>query len=177
LLARAERQPHTTSATEIIPEDPARRIPRPSPARKTHWKKTIAASAAALGLFAAGYLYLHRRPKLTDKDMVVLADFTNASSDAEFDSILHEALAIQLEESPFLRVLSDERVGEDLQFMSWPRGTLVTNELAREICQRENEKAMIRGSISNIGKVFSITIRGRLPIQRHPVTAANRGPR
>jgi DNA-binding winged helix-turn-helix (wHTH) protein/tetratricopeptide (TPR) repeat protein len=118
-----------------------------------------AAVAAAVGLLLIGSFTLHKPPKLTDKDTVVLADFTNSTGDAEFNDMLREALAIQLEESPFLKVLDDERVGEDLQLMRRPPGTQITNGLAREICQRENEKAMIHGSIANLGKTFSITLQ------------------
>src|SRR5580698_2106533 len=124
------------------------------------WNVRVIAAVAALVLCTAGaYFSLHRLPKLTEKDTVVIADFTNATGDPEFDDMLREALAIQLEESPFLKVLDDNEVYQDLQLMDQPRGARVTNDLAREICQRENQKAMISGAIGSMGKSFSITLQ------------------
>jgi DNA-binding winged helix-turn-helix (wHTH) protein/tetratricopeptide (TPR) repeat protein len=121
---------------------------------------TVAAVAAALLLCtAASYFYFQRMPKLTDKDTVVIADFANATGDPEFDDMLREALAIQIEESPFLKVLDDSQVYQDLQLMGQPQGARVTNDVAREICQRENQKAMISGAIGSMGKSFSITLQ------------------
>ena len=123
-------------------------------------KLRVAAPAAALLLCAiGGYFYFHRTPKLTDKDTVVIADFTNATGDPEFNDMLREALTIQLEESPFLKVLDGEQVYQDLQLMNRPTGAQITNEVAREICQRENQRAMISGVIGNMGKSFSIALK------------------
>jgi DNA-binding winged helix-turn-helix (wHTH) protein/tetratricopeptide (TPR) repeat protein len=124
------------------------------------WNVRVTAGAAALVLCAIGsYFYFQRTPKLTDKDTIVIADFTNATGNPEFDDMLREALAIQLEESPFLKVLDDDEVYRDLQLMGQPQGARVTNEVAREICQRENQKAMISGAIGSMGKSFSITLQ------------------
>ena len=137
--------------------------PTPTNGFAKPWNVRIAAGAAALGLCTlcavGGYFYLHRTPKLTDKDTVVIADFTNATGDPEFDDMLREALAIQLEDSPFLKVLDDTEVYQDLQLMKQPQGARVTNDLAREICQRENQKAMISGAIGSMGKSVSITLQ------------------
>jgi DNA-binding winged helix-turn-helix (wHTH) protein/tetratricopeptide (TPR) repeat protein len=125
-----------------------------------HWNVRVAGGAAALVLcIIGGYFSFHRTSKLADKDTVVVADFTNTTDDPEFDDMLREALAIQIEESPFLKVLDDDRVYQDLQLMGQPRATRVTNDLAREICQRENQKAMISGAIGSIGKSFSVTLQ------------------
>ncbi len=129
------------------------------------WNVRMAAGAAALVLCTSvlcmigGYFYLHRTPKLTNKDTIVIADFTNATGDPEFDDMLREALTIQLEESPFLQVFGDNEVYQDLQLMGQPQGARVTNDVAREICQRENQKAMISGAIGSMGKSLSITLQ------------------
>jgi tetratricopeptide (TPR) repeat protein len=120
----------------------------------------LAAIAAVLALCTiGGYFYLHRTPKPADKDTVVIADFTNATGDPEFDDMLREALTIQLEESPLLKVLDDSEVYQDLRLMGQPQGVRVTNDLAREICERENQRAMISGAIGSMGKSFSITLQ------------------
>jgi eukaryotic-like serine/threonine-protein kinase len=124
-----------------------------------HWKLAIPAAVAVLAVLAAAYFYVHHAPKLTDKDTIVLADFVNKTGDPVFDDTLREALAIQLDESAFLKVLDDNQVREDLQLMRKPSGVRLDNDLAREICQRENEKAMIGGTIASLGRTYTITLQ------------------
>jgi eukaryotic-like serine/threonine-protein kinase len=97
------------------------------------WKVIVlAAAAVVLALLAASYFYLHRRPKLTDKDTIVLADFTNTTGDSVFDGTLRQGLAIQLEQSPFLKIMDDEQVQRDLRLMSVAPGSPITNQIAHE---------------------------------------------
>jgi len=81
------------------------------------WKVLVAATAVVAILAAGGYFYFHRTPKLTDKDTVVLADFTNTTGDAVFDSALREGLASQLEQSPFLSIVPEQQVQQTLRQM------------------------------------------------------------
>ena len=81
------------------------------------WKIVVPALAAVLALTAAGYFYFRRRTKLTDKDTIVLADFTNTTGDPVFDGTLRQGLAVQLEQSPFLSLISDQRIQEELRLM------------------------------------------------------------
>jgi serine/threonine protein kinase len=81
------------------------------------WKVIVPAGAVILGLFGAGYFYSHRAPRLTDKDTIVLADFTNTTGDPVFDGTLRQGLAIQLEQSPFLSLVSEERIQKALGLM------------------------------------------------------------
>ncbi|HMD87228.1 MAG TPA: protein kinase, partial [Terriglobia bacterium] len=99
------------------------------------------------------YLYLGRRHsrRLSEQDTVVLADFANQTGDPVFDDTLKQALRVQLEQSPFLNVLPEEKVGQELGFMGKPRDTRLTREVAREICQRTGSKAMLEGSIASLG--------------------------
>jgi eukaryotic-like serine/threonine-protein kinase len=97
--------------------------------------------------------------KLSDKDVLVLGDFGNATGDAIFDGTLRAALAIQLEQSPFLKIMSDEQVREDLQAMGRVPETRMTNVIAHDICVREGQKAMISGAIVDLGKTFAITVQ------------------
>jgi tetratricopeptide (TPR) repeat protein len=119
----------------------------------------LAAAAAMLGLFAAAYFYLHPVPKLTDKDTVVLADFVNNTGDPIFDGTLRQGLAIQLEQSPFLKIMDDEQVQRVLRLMSLSPGARITNPIAHEICVREGAASTIGGAIANLGKNYVITLQ------------------
>src|SRR6202035_2201369 len=113
-------------------------------------RKTIApAAAAVLALSAAGYFYFHRTPKLTDKDTIVLADFINTTGDPVFDGTLRQAIAIQLEQSPFLKIMDDAQVQQALRLMSVPPGGRITSQIARDICVRDAAAATIDGSIAS----------------------------
>src|SRR6516165_9085464 len=98
--------------------------------------KAISVAAAIFALIAAAYAYLRRPPKLTDKDTIVLADFVNNTGDPIFDGTLREGLAIQLEQSPFLKIMDDEQAQHVLRLMSLPPGTRIANPIAHEICVR-----------------------------------------
>jgi serine/threonine protein kinase len=93
---------------------------------------------------------------LTEKDAIVLADFVNITGDIVFDGALKHALAIHLEQSPFLNIFSDQHVREALRFMNLSADERVTKDVAREICEREGLKAYLTGSISNLGTLFVI---------------------
>lgn len=121
----------------------------------------VAVPVLALVLGLAAYLaWRHwRAPVLTDQDVLVLAEFANSTGDPAFDSILREALAFQLEQSPFLRVLDDVVVRQDLQLMRHSPQEFLTRDLAHDVCIREAEKAMLSGSIANLGKTYLIEIQ------------------
>lgn len=118
-----------------------------------------AAAVAVLALALAGYLYFHGAPKLTDKDTVVLADFTNTTGDPVFDDTLRQGLAVQLEQSPFLSLVSDERIQQVLRLMAKPADTRLTPEISREICERTASAAVLDGSIANLGSQYVLTLR------------------
>ena len=86
----------------------SRASPR-SATRRTRWKMIVPAAAALLALSVAGYFYLHRAPTLTDKDTIVLADFDNKTGDPVFDDTLRQGLSVELQQSPFLSLISDGR--------------------------------------------------------------------
>jgi eukaryotic-like serine/threonine-protein kinase len=123
------------------------------------WKIITPAAVAVLALVAAGYFYLHRRPKLTDQDTIVLADFTNTTGDPVFDGTLRQGLAIQLEQSPFLKIMDDDQVQQDLRLMSVAPGSHITNQIAHDICVRDGAAATIDGSIQSLGKNYVITLQ------------------
>ena len=122
------------------------------------WKR-IVAGAAALGAISAGaWFYLHRPPKLAHKDTVVLADFVNSTGDPIFDNTLRQGLAIQLEQSPLLKIMDDGRMQSVLGRMSLPRNTRFSNQIAHEICVREEAAATIDGAIASLGKKYVLTL-------------------
>jgi eukaryotic-like serine/threonine-protein kinase len=115
------------------------------------WKiLTVAILGLILGV-GGFYWRSHHGAKLTDKDTIVLADFTNTTGDAVFDDALRHGLRVQLEQSPFLNVLSEQKVDEGLKLMMRPPGDRLTPELARELCQRVGSAAVVKGSISRLG--------------------------
>jgi len=106
----------------------------------------------------AAFFYFNRRPALNDKDTVLLADFVNATGDADFDGTLKQALALQLEQTPFLNFFPEERVRETLRLMSRSPDERVTREVGTEICQRQGLKALIMGVIANLGSHYVLTL-------------------
>jgi tetratricopeptide (TPR) repeat protein len=109
---------------------------------------------------AGAFSTLQTRSKpLTDQDVLVLADFTNSSGDSVFDGTLRDALAFELEQSPFLKVLDDEVMRQDLELMRRSPRERITSEIAHDICVREAEKAMLGGSIASLGKSYAIELK------------------
>jgi tetratricopeptide (TPR) repeat protein/predicted Ser/Thr protein kinase len=147
------------------------------------WRVIFPAAAAILALFVAGYFYFQGAPgiraaKLTDKDTIVLADFINTTGDAVFDGTLRQGLAIQLEQSPFLKIMDDEQVQQDLRLMSIAPASHITNQIAHDICVRDGAAATIDGSIESLGKNYVITLqaitcRGGATLAREQIQAGD----
>ena len=125
------------------------------PARKsTRWVALTGATVLLIGLAVGGWLFFSRKTHaLTDKDTIVLADFTNTTGDAVFDGTLRQGLSVQLEQSPFLKLASEQRIAQALRLMGQPADTKLTPEIAREICQRIGSTAVLDGSIANLGSL------------------------
>jgi len=124
-------------------------------------KIALAAVAVAVVLLVVGvwYFAIHNRTAtLTDKDTILVADFVNTTGDPVFDESLKQALAAQLRQSPFLDILSDDRVHDVLRFMDKSPDERVTREIARQICERQGIKAMLIGSISGVGNHYIISL-------------------
>jgi serine/threonine protein kinase/tetratricopeptide (TPR) repeat protein len=139
--------------TPLAPVDP--NAPRRKPIGK--WVAVAAIVVALLG--GAGYLWLHRTPKLTEKDTIVLGDFVNTTGDSVFDGTLRQGLAVQLEQSPFLLLLPDDQVRKTLKLMQQAPDAHMTDALAREVCQRTNSVATIDGSIAEIGSEYTLIVK------------------
>jgi serine/threonine protein kinase/tetratricopeptide (TPR) repeat protein len=130
------------------------------------WKVLVPAAVVLLAALIAGGLYWRSHSAapasnaavLTGKDTVVLADFDNTTGDAVFDGALKQALAVQLGQSPFINILSDRKVGETLSLMGRQPSTRITQDVARELCVRTGSKAIVLGSISNLGGQYVIGV-------------------
>ncbi len=128
---------------------------------KRPWKILIPAAVVVIAAVIAGGLYFRSRhgATLTEKDSIVIADFTNTTSDSVFDGTLRQGLSAQLEQSPFLNLLSDERVAQTLTLMAQPADARLTRELAREVCQRTASASTIEGSISSLGSQYVVGLK------------------
>ena len=127
----------------------------------TRWKLIVPAIVALLALSVGGYFYLRRTPKLTDKDTIVLGDFSNTTGDSVFDGTLRQGLAVQLEQSPFLSLISDERIQQMLKLMAKPADARLTPEIAREICERTASAAVLNGSVASLGSQYVLGLRAQ----------------
>jgi serine/threonine protein kinase len=144
-----ERLKRDTGAAQAAP------TVRPVAAKLWPWAAGVLLAALAAG----GYFYTHRVPKLTDKDTIVLADFSNTTGDPVFDGTLRQGLAVQLEQSPFLKIMEDAQVQGVLRLMSLPPSARITNPIAHEICVRQGAAATIDGAIASLGKNYVITLQ------------------
>jgi eukaryotic-like serine/threonine-protein kinase len=153
------------------------------PARKStgsRGKLAAGATILVIGLAVGGWLFFSRKAHaLTDKDTIVLADFTNTTGDAIFDDTLKTALDVSLRQSSFLNVLSDSELAKTLQEMTRPASTKITPEVARELCQRAGSKAYLAGSIGSLGSEYvlglkAVNCRSGNTLAEEQVTAASK---
>jgi eukaryotic-like serine/threonine-protein kinase len=142
---------------------PMRTAPTPAPAGRRPGRWVAAGVAVAGGgvlLFATvGHFYSQHTRKLTDKDTIVVADFTNTAGDPVFDGTLRRGLAIQLEQSPFLSLVSESRIQQTLVLMGQPAAARLTPEIAREVCERTGSAAVLDGSIANLGSQYVLSLQ------------------
>jgi tetratricopeptide (TPR) repeat protein/predicted Ser/Thr protein kinase len=131
------------------------------PARKsTRWATLTGATILVIGLAVGGWLFFSRKAHaLTDTDTIVLADFTNTTGDPVFDGTLRQGLSVQLEQSPFLSIISDQQIQQTLQMMGQEPDAKLTPVIARELCQRTGSAAVLNGSIAQIGTQFLMTLK------------------
>ncbi len=123
------------------------------------WTFSLIAAGLLVAAVLAVYFRLHRTtPPLTMQDSIVLADFANTTGEKIFDDTLKQALRVQLEQSPFLNALSEEKASQTLGFMGRPRDTQLTTAVAREVCLRTGSTAMLLGSIGMLGSHYVISL-------------------
>jgi tetratricopeptide (TPR) repeat protein len=152
-----------------LEEDPARRWQSAAELERELGKltnsaipwKALSAAAVLVALIAAAYAYLHRVPRLTDKDTIVLADFENKTGDPVFDDTLRQGLAVELQQSPFLELISDAQIRQTLPLMGQPKHALLTSEIAQQVCERTGSAALLEGSIASLGSQYVLGLRAK----------------
>ena len=168
----------TTSTSDLAPNTPATTIDNVAPLAddsgvrhassvehvfagvKRHKKGAMVIAALAALAVAASILFVQSRDAdaLSERDTILLTDFVNTTGDAVFDGTLKQALAVQLGQSPFLNIFSEDRVRGALRFMGRPADQRVTRDVGREICQRQGLKALLAGSIASLGNDYVIAL-------------------
>lgn len=144
------------ASSEVAGAAPESRVVR---RQKRRWLLAPMAALLVAALIVGFYHRPHRAQPLTDKDTIVIADFSNSTSDPIFDDTLKQALTTALRQSPFLDVLSDNRVSQTLRLMTRGANSRLTPEITQEVCQRTDTKASIEGSIASIGSEYIIGLK------------------
>ena len=153
-LQRLKRDSESGRVAIASPGNAMKRAPESTWLR---WGILACATILVIGLAVGGWLFFSRNAHaLTDKDTIVLADFDNKTGDRVFDDTLKQALRVQLEQSPFLNVVSDQDVSQELALMGRSSGQPMTAEIARDLCQRIGSKAILAGSIASLGTSYVI---------------------
>jgi serine/threonine protein kinase/Tfp pilus assembly protein PilF len=154
-LQRLKRDSDSSRAAVPVTEPGSRPV-----GKSNRWGMVTAVAVLVIGLAVGGWLFFSRGVHaLTDKDTIVLADFANTTGDPVFDGTLRQGLAIQLEQSPFLKTMDDDQVQQDLRLMSIAPGSHISNQIAHDICVRDGAAATIDGSIESLGKNYVITLQ------------------
>ena len=156
----AWRDRETLAGGTDAPDAPdARADHRPTRIRRVH-RWLIAGGVAVVALLVAAYLSTRSRAfNVTEEDTVVVADFANSTGDPVFDGALRQGLSVQLQQSPFLRIVSDQRIRETLRSMKEPQDARLVPEIAKDLCVRVGSKVYIEGSITNFGNNYVIGLQ------------------
>jgi serine/threonine protein kinase/tetratricopeptide (TPR) repeat protein len=166
-LQRLKRDTETARSASTVEEPKTVATATASHGLSSRWKIVVPAAVILVAVLIAGGLYFRSHPAtsvikaraLTEKDTIVLADFTNTTGDEVFDDTLKQALAVDLGQSPFLNILSEEKVRQTLREMTRSPNERLTRELAREVCQRVGSKAYLAGSIAALGTEYVIGLQ------------------
>ena len=158
--AAAPTAQRTSGSAQVAAAGSSGNVAVPAPPARSAWKWIIPLATVILVAAVAGGLYWHKHQavQLTDKDLLILADFTNQTGDAVFDSTLKEALAIQLEQSPMLQLVSDAELHSNLQYLGQAANQKITPELAQQLGQRLGVKAFLAGTIASLGSSYVVSI-------------------
>jgi DNA-binding winged helix-turn-helix (wHTH) protein/tetratricopeptide (TPR) repeat protein len=148
-IAGGRSESQTTAATVGERSGNARRV----------WIWGTAITLTILVIGSGVFRFYGRKPKLTERDKIVLADFTNTTGDSVFDGTLRQGLAVELEQSPFLSLVSEKQIQQTLQMMKQQPDAKLTPAIAREICRRISSAAVLDGSIAQIGTQYSLILK------------------
>ena len=160
MRADLQRLKRDSDSGRAVMATPLAGLPGARKMRRSRWFAVAGAATLAAGLAAGGWSFLFHKPKsLSDKDTIILADFTNTTNDAAFDSTLRQGLSVQLEQSPFLRLVSDKQIQQTLPMMGQNPDAKLTLEISRQLCQRIGSAAVLNGSIAQIGAKYLLTLK------------------
>ena len=138
----------------------SKELPASTPVNSNRKKYVaVAAGIVLLAVAGAALWQWHRAGVLGEQDFVLIADFSNTTGDPVFDDTLRQGLIVQLEQSPFLGLIPEDRIHRTLAYMGRPADARVTPELGREICQRTSAAAVLDGSIDSVGTQYVIGLR------------------
>ena len=118
----------------------------------------LAALAVLVGFLLYSRLYSGQSRRLTERDLILVTDFVNSTGDAVFDGTLRKALIVDLQQSPYLNVVPDQKLRETLQLMGKAPEERITTAIGREICLRDGIRSMITGSVSSLGGEYVISL-------------------
>ncbi len=160
LALRRVTESGQTTASVQIPAAVLAAASQPKPKSSAGWKVFAIGAAALVAILAiGGWLYNTRRAHaLTQADTIVLANFTNQTGDPVFDETLRQGLAAQLQQSPFLSLISEQRMQQELRLMGAPPDIKLTPKMASDLCQRLGSKVYLGGSISNLGNQYVVGV-------------------
>ena len=126
---------------------------------RSNMMMAVGAAVLVAAIAVGSYFYFHRSPILTEKDTIVLADFSNTTGEPVFDgSTLKEALAVDLGQSPFLNILSEEKTSETLRLMGRPNSEHLSKDDAREICERAGGRVYVAGAVASLGSHYVLSL-------------------
>ncbi len=154
-LKRLKRDSESGTVAAVKPFSGSRAT---APSRRRVWNY-VAAAVVAIAVVGMAVTYFARRGSaMSERDVILLTDFVNTTADPVFDGTLKKALAVDLEQSPYINVFPEQKVRQTLQFMGRSPEDRITTDVGREICLRDGIKAMLNGSISNLGTQYVIAL-------------------
>ena len=160
IRAELQRLKRDTETGRVPSASSGRVAAVPATKKRNLWKIVVPSVVVVVTLIAGGLYYRsHRAEPFTDRDTIVLADFSNSTDDSVFDDTLKTALAVSLRQSPFLNVVSDSKVSQTLKLMTRPSDSKLTADVARELCQRTGSKAYIAGAIASLGSQYVLGLK------------------
>jgi DNA-binding winged helix-turn-helix (wHTH) protein/tetratricopeptide (TPR) repeat protein len=164
LITGAPRNEETATEVNFSAPHNIHALPAPAATRATapaRWgPRAFFVALPVLAVLIAGTVFVfHRTPKLTRKDSIVLIDFTNTTGDPVFDGTLRQGLAVQLEQSPYLNIVSEEQIRQTLPLMGQSADARVTPQLALQLCRRTSSTALLQGSIASIGSQYVLGLQ------------------
>ena len=157
-IGPAIRPADSVNRTHVSEMDPVGKSPAGS-TRSNQWVFVVRILLLAAVVAGALLFFFHGTRVLTEKDTVVLADFVNSTGDPVFDGTLRQGMTVQLEQSPFLGLVSDQRIQRTLPLMGQPADAKLTPEIAREVCERTGSAAVLDGSITSLGTHYVLGLR------------------